>query len=854
MSIHRTPPRLRNSAASAALLLALTGAASYGLATPTPAHAATAVLQSETSVLAGGAKVESEHAGYTGTGYVGGYTDANKGTASTSHTVSSAHAGTGSAKIRYANGTGSAKTLTLSVNGAASRQVTLPATSGWTGWGTVDVPVTFAQGVNTLTLAFTANDSGNINLDHVTATTPDAPGSTDPSLREAESATLTGGAVVEREHAGYTGTGYVGGLTDGNKGRASLATSVSSTYAGAGSVTIRYANGTGSAKTLTLTAGGTATQVTLSATSGWTGWSTVDVPVTFAQGVNTLTLAFTANDSGNVNVDHLKATTPTGPSDPGGPGTPDPSGVGATLPFTTYEAEAGTARGAAVGPDRTYLTVASEASGRQAVKLSQTGDYVEVTLTKPANAVNLRYSLPDSSDGRGIDATLSAYADGKALPDLRLTSRYAWVYGAYPYTNNPGEGQGHRFFDETRTDFGQTLPAGTVLRLQKDAGDTASSYTIDLIEAEETGAAGTLPSGYVSARDLGVAPNDNQDDTTALSTALNTAKSQGKGLFLPAGTYNISDHVNLTGVKLRGAGVWHTVLRGTGLKGGLFGRGGTSIVEDLMIDGQNTVRDDAGGHAAIEGDFGTGSVIRNIWIQHTKVGLWISGPTTGLKASDLRIRDTYADGVNLHGAVRDTTVSHSSIRGTGDDALAMWSDGAAVTGSAFRNNTVQLPTLANGAAVYGGSGNSVENNLISDTVVAAAGITVSTRFGEPFSGTTTVSGNLLRRTGSMEVNWNSKLGALWVYADRYDITQPVVLTDNTVEDSTYSGLLLSWQKQVSDLRVDGLTINRTGHHGIEGNVAGKGTFSDTKVTATASAPLNITGGFTVQRGSGNSGW
>ncbi|MFI7387354.1 right-handed parallel beta-helix repeat-containing protein [Streptomyces sp. NPDC049813] len=697
-----------------------------------------------------------------------------------------------------------------------------------------------AAATATLLLAVT----GAVSLDAAAA----PPAVAAPAVLEAESATLSGGAAAEREHPGYTGTGYVGGLTDPNKGRASLTVGVQSSAAGPGSVTVRYANGTGSDKTLTLTAGGGSRQITLPATGDWASWSTVDVPVSYAKGANSLTLAFGAGDSGNVNIDSLTATTPTGSGDPG------PSGAGATLPFTTYEAEAGSFKGSAVGPDRTYLTVASEASGRQAVRLTRTGDYVEIKLTKAANAVNLRYSLPDSADGTGLDATLGLYADGQPLPDLRLTSRYAWVYGAYPYTNHPGEGQAHRFFDETRVQLGRTLPAGTVLRLQKDADNQAASYTVDLIEAEESGAAATLPSGYVSARDLGVTPDDSKDDTSALNAALETAKGQGKGLFLPAGTYTVSDHIDLTGVKLRGAGVWHTVLRGTGLKGGLFGRGGTSTVENLMIDGQNTVRDDAGGHAGIEGDFGTGSVIKNVWIQHTKVGMWISGPTTGLTASDLRIRNTYADGVNLHGAVRNTVVSNSSIRGTGDDALAMWSDGAAVTDSAFRNNTVQLPVLANGAAVYGGSGNRVENNLVSDTVVAAAGITVSTRFGQPFTGTTTVAGNVLRRTGSMEVNWNSKLGALWVYADQSDITQPVVLTNNTVEDSTYSGLLVTWQKQVSDLRVDGLVIDRTGHHGIEVNAAGRGSFSRTTVGGAADGALSVGGGFTVQRGSGNSGW
>ncbi|WNE95353.1 glycosyl hydrolase family 28-related protein [Streptomyces luomodiensis] len=527
---------------------------------------------------------------------------------------------------------------------------------------------------------------------------------------------------------------------------------------------------------------------------------------------------------------------------------------GASLPYTTLEAESGDTNASLIGPDRTYLTPASEASGRKAVVLKETGDYVEFALTADTNAINLRYSIPDSSDGKGQDTTLSVYADGKELKNLDLTSRYSWIYGTYPYTNNPSDGSAHRFFDDSRTQLGQTLEAGTVLRLQKDADDQAASYTIDLLETEQAPAAASMPSGYVSAKDLGVTPDDDQDDTAALQSALTAAKEQGKGLFLPTGTYTISDHINLTGVKLRGAGVWHTVLRGTGLKGGLFGQGGTSSIEDLMIDGQNTVRDDAGGHAAIEGDFGTDSVIKNIWIQHTKVGLWISGPTTGLKAGNLRIRNTYADGVNLHGAVKDTVISDSSIRGTGDDALAMWSDGAAVTNSAFRNNTVQLPMLANGAAIYGGSGNSIENNDISDTVVAGSGIAVSTRFGEPFSGTTTVSGNLLRRTGSMEVNWNTKLGALWIYADRYDITQPVVLKNNTVEDSTYSGLLVSWQKSVSDLDVDGLTIDKTGDHGIEVNAGGKGTFSNTTVSGTASGALDVAGGFSIQRGSGNSGW
>lgn len=214
-----------------------------------------------------------------------------------------------------------------------------------------------------------------------------------------------------------------------------------------------------------------------------------------------------------------------------------------------------------------------------------------------------------------------------------------------------------------------------MLKFQKDAGDTAASYTLDLVETETAPGALTMPAtGFVSATTLGVTPDDSTDDTGALNTAVATATSQGKGLWLPAGTYNISGHVDLAGADLRGAGQWHTVLRGRNGKGGLFGRGGTSNVQDLMIAGDVSYRDDANFDAAVEGDFGKGSTLTNLWIQHTKVGLWTDAPTDGLYASGLRIRDTFADGVNLHKGTRATEVSQSSVRNTGDDGLAMYSE------------------------------------------------------------------------------------------------------------------------------------------------------------------------------------
>ncbi|MEV0094108.1 CBM35 domain-containing protein [Streptomyces sp. NPDC050738] len=803
------------------------------------AHAA-AALEAESAQLSGGAAVSTEHPGYTGTGFVGGYTDGNKGNASTSFAVTSAAAGDGSVSIRYANGTTATMTLSLYVNGSKVRQISLPPTANWDTWTTHDEAATFAKGANTIALTFTTSDSGNVNIDSLAPTTPSAPGPT-TLTHQAEDAYFSGGAAKATTTTGYEGNGYLTGFTAaGARAVFSVSGATATTYP----VIVRYRTTGSSAATITLTANGDKVRtLTLPASSG--AWVTVSTDAPLRAGLNTLTLRTESGDNGALLLDGITVT-----------GSTANATRGATLPYTSYEAESGSTNASAIGPDRTYLSVASEASGRKAVVLDATGEYVQVTLTKPANALTLRYSIPDNAAGTGISATLSLYSGSTQLRNVDLSSKYSWVYGTYPYTNTPSQGSPHHFFDETHIKLGSTLPAGTVLKFQKDADDSAASYTLDLVETETVAADRTMPaSGFVSATTLGVTPNDSGDDTSSLNSAVSTAKSQGKGLWLPAGTYNISGHVNLTGIAFRGAGEWSTILRGSNGKGGLFGQGGTSTVQDLAIEGDVSYRDDANFDTAIEGDFGSGSTVQNVWIEHTKVGLWIDAPTKGLYVSGLRIRDTFADGVNLHKGTTDTELWNTSVRNTGDDGLAMFSEGQAVTNSAFRFNTVTSPLLANAAAIYGGNSNRIEDNVVADTVTGSAGIAISSRFAPvPFSGTTSVQRNTLQRTGGYEPNWASKLGALWVYADSSDITAPVLLQDNDILDSTYSGLLVTWQKTVSALTVKNTRIATAGSYGIEINSAGAGTFSGTTVTGASAGGLSLAGGFTLTRGSGNSGW
>jgi hypothetical protein len=963
----------------AALLGAVLAATAGIIAFTLPAAAAGTTYEAESAALSGGAVVATDHTGYTGSGFVGGYTDGNLGNANTTFTVS-ASAGASTVAVRYANGTTAQKTLSLYVNGTKLKQIALPATANWDTWATETETVTLNSGSNTVAYKFDTADSGNVNIDNILVTAVGAP---PPGQLEAESAALAGGAAVATDHSGFTGTGFVGGYTDANKGNANTTFTVTGAGAGAGTVQIRYANGTGAQMTLSLYLNGAKLkQLPLPATANWDTWGTETENVTFAAGTNTVSYKFDTTDSGNVNLDNLVYTTASGSPSPSGSTTPPPSGQvyeaetsfvsggpsvatatagytgtgyvtnftatgarvivtvnvptagnyavatryanasgsaktlsryvnglkqaqvslaagsgwlsvsatlalrsgvnligwqydsgdsgavavddvsvtggaamaarGATMPYDEYVASAQTSNGTVLAASRTFTSLASEATGRRAVQLSGTGQYVQFTLAHPANALTVRYSIPDNAGGTGQTAPIALYANGMKLQDVTLTSKYSWVYGAYPYTNNPGDGSAHHFFDETRATFA-SLAAGTVVKLQKDSA--ALTYTIDLVDTEQVDAAFAAPAGFLTVASYGATANDGSDDTNAFNSAISAAQSQGKGLYVPSGTYNVGSRLNLGGIALRGAGEWYTVIQGLNGQGGFLVTGGNTQIADLTISGDSTYRNDCCDSAGVEGNFGTGSLLYDVWIEHTKVGGWIDSGTNGLYAVGLRVRDQFADGVNLHANVQNTRFDNSSVRNTGDDGLAMFSDGTAVVNSSFTFDTVQTPLLANGIAIYGGTNLTIADNLVSDTVTGSAGIAVSTRFGIPFSGTQTVTRNTVTRSGGYEPNWPAYLGAIWVYANVYNITTPVVISYNTINDSTYQAVLLSYGMQITNLTLDHDTITTAGTWGIDVyNVTGSMSASYVTVTGAVSGGLNNPGGYTINRGAGNSGW
>ncbi len=477
------------------------------------------------------------------------------------------------------------------------------------------------------------------------------------------------------------------------------------------------------------------------------------------------------------------------------------AGRGASVPFVEQEAETAATNGSVIGPNRAAGTLAGEASGRKAVTLSGQGQYVEFTLTAPANSIDFRYSLPDSVNG-----TISLYVGGTHNRDLALTSKWAWYYGSYPFTNNPGDGHAHHFYDETRALLGTSYPAGTKIKLQVDAGDVTPA-TIDLADFEQVAAAATRPANSVSVTDYGATAGDTSDDAAAFDSAVAAARGQGKEVWIPAGTFTLGHHITVDQVTIRGAGPWYSVL--TGPRAGIFGKGepascGTSTypgngaipgtssavkLYDFAIIGQVDARVDCDQSNAIGGALGGGSVVQNLWLQHTKVGLWLDGPFDGLTVSGNRILDQTADGLNLHQGISNAVVTNNFLRNTGDDGLAMWSEHDADHHNTFSFNTVLLPILANNIAIYGGHDNTVSDNVVADNQDQGGGLHIANRFSAvPLSGTTTVARNTAIRTGVLDSNWQFGVGALWFDGRDSAITGRVDVTDLDLLDNNYEAI------------------------------------------------------------------
>jgi hypothetical protein len=570
------------------------------------------------------------------------------------------------------------------------------------------------------------------------------------------------------------------------------------------------------------------------------------------------------------------------------------AGRGATVGFAEQEAENARTDGAVIGPDRSAYTLPAEASGRRAVKLAA-GQHVEFTLPAAANAITVRYSIPDAPRGGGITAPLDVTVDGGHRQSMTLTSQYAWLYNQYPFTNDPDAGLLHpdwwitecacvpaattpppvitkpfrpnHFYDEQRLLLGKTYRAGDKVRLTVPAGTPAAWTVVDLLDSELV-APPRVDLVAANVLFFGADPTGRRDSADAIDRAIAFAKRTHLKVYLPPGTYQVNRHIVVDDVTIEGAGSWYTIVKGheveldtpapdgsvhTGV--GFYGKdaadGGSHDVHlaGFAIEGDVRERIDTDQVNAIGGAL-SDSTVDGLYLHHTKVGLWFDGPMKNTRITNNVIADQIADGLNFHTGVTDSLVRNNFVRNTGDDGLAMWSEKTENARNTFDHNTVQTPVLANGIALYGGTDTTVSGNLVADPIREGSAIQVGSRFGaEAFTGFVRITDNTTVRAGTYELNWNIGLGAIWFYALEKDIAADVEVTGDHFLDNTYNAIMLVSDFPVKDkysisgLKFADLRVDGTGTSVLSARAAGSASFRNVDARNVGAVGVNNCGSF-----------
>lgn len=515
-------------------------------------------------------------------------------------------------------------------------------------------------------------------------------------------------------------------------------------------------------------------------------------------------------------------------------------------PYQRYEAEPDycLTNGIFLEQSDNQRLVQSEASHQQAVQLIHHLDSIHWIIDKAGRGFNIRFSLPDSPDGNGTKGNfrLTAYKgnDFYLSQDFILDSYWAWQYtvrnGNYP-DNAPSDDKMVRMkFDEKHFLLNQEVPAGAVLKIEKlDNNDIP--YTIDFIELEPVPEP-KMPSDYPEYSDIiEYHPSSDGDLNTFVWN------NQGKTIYVPTGRIEVPSRIymNTANTRLIGAGEWWTELyfnassndASTYSKRGIEGSGNYLVVEGLSLNTVNNQRyyqnnDSKQVGKGFQGGFGTGSVIRNCWVEHFECGAWIgdySGNNSkSLLVENCRFRNNYADGINLCKASTNHTVRNCSFRNNGDDDMASWSTGNLCSGCVFEYCTAENNWRASSLAFFGGQNQTAHHIAVYDAL--ECGVRATTDFiGTGFK----TEGRILLHDISISHSgcksgiwgqagdfWGNMQGALTIAATaNYDINN-LELYDFIITDSRTNAIYLrgSNGKKINNLVLQDFYIENADGYGI----------------------------------------
>lgn len=262
--------------------------------------------------------VDNKHPGFTGTGFVD-FKPASDGSSIT-WKANIENAGEYTLNFRYANGSTDTRSLEIMVNGETVKEKEgFDPTDEWTAWKLHQVKASLVSGENVIVIKTLGQNEGP-NLDRMEIYQEF------DSIFEAEDAQITA-AIVDNQHPGYTGTGFVD--YNPNAPGGTITWNVTNIPAsGEYTLEFRYANGAADNRSAQIKVNNQVVnnELAFPSTGEWTGWKTVSTKAVLEAGDNTI-VATGVGPSGGSNIDHLRVHNTTS----------DDSNTGGRKPFVVEE-------------------------------------------------------------------------------------------------------------------------------------------------------------------------------------------------------------------------------------------------------------------------------------------------------------------------------------------------------------------------------------------------------------------------------------------------------------------------------------------------------------------------------------
>lgn len=368
-------------------------------------------IEAEQAQLSGGAKVMTDHTGYSGQGFVAGFESAG---ASARVSVGVPASGTAEFSLRYSAGWGP-ETVGLYVDGQKAAELRLLGTKGWDDWATANASIQLAAGMRTVEIRRDRGDTGTINIDWIGFALAKGLVAAGQAVFEAEDGILGGSAKVAFDHSDFSGRGFVAGFENAG---ASVRLPMTIAASCSSLVSIRYSAGYGDQVAQLYVDDRKIADLRLQGTAGWDSWKSLELAVPLEAGPRVLEIRRDSRDTGVINIDKVtvsgaaRSSLPAGGIDQAG----KPSALDAVVGL---EAELCALSGSAkVETDHSGFTGLGFVAGF--------GDL----------GASIRFSLPARQDGLATitirysagygDETVGIYVDGKKAADLRCARTSGW--------------------------------------------------------------------------------------------------------------------------------------------------------------------------------------------------------------------------------------------------------------------------------------------------------------------------------------------------------------------------------------------------------------------------------------------